>query len=50
VHHETVIATAMVVTASVPARVGAEDEAGEEDRTDDEDHAGHDADPGGHRG
>jgi hypothetical protein len=45
-----VIATAMVVTAAVPARMGAEDEAGEEDRADDEDHAGDDADPGSHRG
>jgi len=50
VHHEALIATAMVVTASMPARVGAEDEAGEEDRADDEDHPGRDANPGGHRG
>jgi hypothetical protein len=50
VHHEAVIATAMVVTATVPARVGTEEEAREEDHRDDEDHACDDADPGGHRG
>jgi hypothetical protein len=37
-------------TAAVAAGMRAEDEAGEEDRTDNEDDTGHDADPGSHRG
>ena len=51
-HGIAVVAAATVVpTASVPAaRVGTKEEAGEEDGADDEDDAGHDADPRGHRG
>jgi uncharacterized low-complexity protein len=51
VHHEAVLATAMVVAAAVVATgMRAEEEAGEEDRSDDEDHACDDANPGSHRG
>jgi hypothetical protein len=50
VHHEAVIATAMVVTSAVATGMRAKEEAGEEDRSDDEDHPGDDAYPGSHRG
>jgi hypothetical protein len=49
-HHEAVIAVAVAPAAVVATGMRAEDEAGEEDDGDDEDDAGHDADPGCHRG